>query len=65
MDDADIAAERAEREAPGMLARSRKPAGPQPTGRCLYCDELVSDEARWCDSVCRDEWERESKRVLR
>ena len=61
MDDADITAARAEREAPALIAASRKPAGPIATGRCLYCDELVADDARWCDSVCRDGWEKEHR----
>lgn len=61
MDDADIAAALAEREAPALIAASRKPAGPIATGRCLYCDEQVAEEARWCDSVCRDEWEKERR----
>ena len=26
------------------------------TGRCLWCDEIVSDEARWCSVSCRDMW---------
>jgi len=26
------------------------------TGRCLYCDELVPDEHRWCNAGCRDQW---------
>jgi len=35
-----------------------KPAGPVATGRCLYCDEILDDHARWCDGDCRDQWER-------
>ena len=26
------------------------------TGRCLWCDDLVPDEARWCGTACRDQW---------
>jgi hypothetical protein len=55
-DNLDIASDREE------LDRSRamtfkKPAGPSPTGRCLYCDEIVGDTQRWCDAECRDQWE--------
>lgn len=62
MDDADLTAERAEREAPALLAANRKPEGPAPTGRCLYCDEIVGDEQRWCDAEHRDAWLLETKR---
>ena len=59
MDEADMSQDRAEKEAPYMLAASRRPAGPTPTGRCLYCDEIVADDQRWCDTGCRDGWMRE------
>lgn len=61
MDDADMTQERIERGAPFLLAASRKPEGPVATGRCLYCDEIVGDDQRWCDSGCRDEWMRERR----
>lgn len=38
--------------------RARKVEGPSPTGRCLYCDDIVSDTLRWCDVNCRDNWEK-------
>lgn len=46
----------------GAAQRVRKPAGPQPTGRCHFCDEIVDDQARFCGPDCRDGWEREQKR---
>lgn len=56
-DNLDIASDREE------IARSfaqslRKPAGPIATGRCLWCDDVVGDEQRWCDVECRNGWER-------
>jgi hypothetical protein len=57
-DDIDRAQNEVERSL-GEAMRLRKPAGPAPTGRCLYCDEIVPDTHRWCDSVCRDDWEAE------
>lgn len=60
-DDVDISADRAEKEAPYLIAASRKPVGPAATGRCLHCDEIVGDHQRWCDSLCRDGWEREMR----
>ena len=61
MDEADLSQERAERETPYLLAASRKPTGPTATGRCLYCDEILGDNHRWCDGGCRDAWERMRK----
>ncbi len=58
MDDADLTQERLEREADLLLAASRKPSGPAPTGFCLHCGEPVLPLRRWCDAECRDEWER-------
>jgi len=60
-DNLDIASDREE------LARSfalavKKPVGPLATGRCLYCDEILDDTQRWCDSDCRDAWQQLLKR---
>lgn len=38
----------------------RRPEGPRATGRCLFCEESVTDGRRWCDAECRDDWEREN-----
>lgn len=43
----------------------RKPEGPLATGRCLFCDELVADELRWCDALCRDAWQADMARAGR
>lgn len=57
MDDADRAAPEIDRY---MLeaARKRLPSGPIPNGRCHWCDEIVSDEARWCGPECMADWNR-------
>ena len=57
-DDADLAAEHVEREAPYLLRASRKPVGPQPNGRCHWCDEVIDDDLRFCGPLCRDDWEK-------
>ncbi len=74
VDDADLSQDRAEREAPYLLAASRKPTGPTAsrkptcptgptaTGRCLFCDEIVADDQRWCDTACHFEEVREMLR---
>lgn len=41
--------------------------GPLPTGVCLSpdCSEQVPDHARWCDSDCRDAWQKFRSRYNR
>ncbi len=56
----DLASEREEMDRTIAL-RVRKPEGPKPTGRCLWCDEPVEEGRRWCDAGCRTDWERRSK----
>ncbi len=60
-DNFDIATEREEFFRDNAL-RERKPAGPVATGRCLHCDEVLDDVRRWCDSDCRDGWEKSRAR---
>jgi len=31
------------------------------TGRCLYCDDIVSDTMRWCSVPCRNAWTESAK----
>lgn len=63
-DEFDLASEREEMDRANSL-RARKPTGPQPNGRCHFCDELVPDEHRFCGVECRDGWQREQNRGLR
>lgn len=57
MDDADRAAPEIERYIV-EAARQKRPPGPVATGLCLWCDEVVGDDQRWCDAHHRDMWER-------
>lgn len=53
--------DRAQREVDRLhdeALRARKEVGPVATGRCLYCDEILDDHMRWCDSTCHDAWEK-------
>lgn len=59
MDDLDRLELREELSAPARIAASRRPVGPVATGRCLNCDEIVSDHDRWCDANCRQDWEKQ------
>ena len=61
MDDIDRANDQAEQLLQMSLNR-RLPRGPQPTGRCLYCDEVVDETRRWCSIDCREGWEKEAAR---
>lgn len=63
-DEIDRAADEAERYLSEAL-RQRKPEAPGPTGRCLFCDEIVGDTQRFCDAECRDLWGRDQKRGRR
>ena len=60
-DDIDRAQNEVERSL-GQALRTRKPAGPVANGRCHYCGELLGDTQRWCDTGCRDNWERDRVR---
>ena len=60
-DIADITADRAEAEAPYLLA-VRKRVPPPADGRCLNCEAPVADSARFCDADCRGDWERAQER---
>ena len=55
-DDIDRAQNEVERNL-GEALRTRRAAGPVANGRCHFCDEIVDDISRWCDSECRDGWQ--------
>lgn len=58
-DEVDITTEREEINIQNAIKASRTAKGPDANGRCHWCDEIVSDEHRWCDADCREAWERE------
>lgn len=58
-DPADVATRNEEMARVGAVAASRRPAGPQYTGVCHYCDDPVDAPRRWCNAFCRDFWERD------
>jgi hypothetical protein len=58
-------ADRAEDEIEMDLEQSRslrRPEAPPPCGVCLYCDAMLRDGMRWCDTDCRDAWQLEQAR---
>lgn len=60
MDEADQGNEKAEQHLASALAR-RKESGPPPVGYCYSCGEVVGPGRRWCDILCRDDWEKYGK----
>lgn len=43
----------------------RAPTGPTATGYCLNCDARLAPRQRWCDALCRDDWQRTEERAER
>lgn len=66
MDDADRAADREDiaREAAVAAIRRRIEAIPS-LGYCYYCGEALRAGKRFCDSDCRDDYERQEKMKAR
>ncbi len=60
-DEADIAEEFQAQFLQDSLDRQRnsKSSAPSATGKCLYCEEPLTPKTRWCDTDCRDDWQRE------
>ena len=57
--------DRAQNEVERSLAEAlcvKRPEGPAATGRCLYCDEILDDQRRWCDAEHREQWQKEARR---
>lgn len=61
-DIADVTAEREPLNLELSLLKSRRAPGPAPTGVCLWCEEEVGPDARWCDASCRNDWQDDQKR---
>lgn len=59
LDQADEAIAAFDREA---RSRVPPPVIPHGIGMCLNCSAEVKGEARWCDSECRNDWERHARK---
>ena len=60
MDDADRAGQDDERLlAASVKAIRERKADALYTNQCLFCGAFTDKLRRWCDSTCRDGWERE------
>lgn len=58
-DQADSAVEAFQRE-----ALSRRHKEPEYTGYCLNCNEPTDLPDRWCDTDCREDWEKRTRQEL-
>lgn len=58
--EADMAADISELFLNVSLANSKNRGvdSPAATGACLFCEEPLDKPKRWCDSYCRDDWQR-------
>lgn len=54
----DQTQEREDGQLPLRILASRKAEGPAPTGHCLNCETALPEGHRWCDTSCREDWER-------
>lgn len=62
MDDLDRASEREQQARDSAISSAmNKPPEAIAIGRCLDCDEPLSNDLRWCDANCRDNWQRFNK----
>lgn len=56
--DAFERASKLEAQSRAIAIAARREAGPPATGHCAFCGEPVADGLRWCDTDCRDDWQR-------
>lgn len=39
-----------------LALNNKKPEGPRAIGHCLFCNAQLTDNRRWCDAWCREDW---------
>ncbi|MEW6560407.1 MAG: hypothetical protein AB1412_09445 [Pseudomonadota bacterium] len=64
-DEADRADARIEAAVMDAIARARRSPSLPYTGHCHWCAEPTADGRRFCDTDCRDAWERDHARRRR
>jgi len=59
----DMANDRAEMDLQRAVAAARNSNGLEAaaTGQCLHCGAHVRGDRRWCDTDCRDDWDRNNR----
>jgi hypothetical protein len=56
-DDIDKANDQVQKTLDSTLRAMRKNSGEPPktlTGKCIWCEEPIRDNRRWCSAECRD-----------
>ena len=61
VDEVDIANKNVEREIETALKNINTTIPKNETGKCLYCREDITDERRWCNAGCRDNYEKTNR----
>lgn len=62
MDDADLANRHTETLTQANCYQSRKPEPKgEANGRCWQCTKPVAKGWRWCNAICRDNWQADNK----
>lgn len=54
----DLASDLEQAERDYAIQSARNYRSPIATGLCLYCSSEVGSGMRWCNSDCRNDWER-------
>ena len=63
VDEVDVSSKNVEKEIETALKNIDTTIPKNKTGKCLYCKADITNERRWCDADCRDNYERQ-KRTL-
>tara|TARA_R100001224_G_scaffold69520_1_gene42121 strand:+ start:334 stop:528 length:195 start_codon:yes stop_codon:yes gene_type:complete len=58
VDEVDIANKNVEKEIETALKNIDTTIPKNETGKCLACGENITDERRWCNADCRDNYEK-------
>jgi hypothetical protein len=53
----DDASENESKERERLIAKARNGVKVQATGHCLYCNQELPNDQRWCDQWCREDWQ--------
>ena len=61
----DNASENENNERDRLIQKARKVKQVQATGRCLYCNNPLDYDKRWCDEWCRDDYQLEQEATQR
>lgn len=61
IDDANDAADLYLKSAIHQQRKKKSSVPAKGHGACFYCGAAIKEPRRWCNALCRDEWEAETK----